>query len=297
MVKDCYGKYKNLATKVTRNTIIINFILAIFKIISGIISNSVAIISDGIHTASDVISTLIVIIGYRFSLKKPDEKHQYGHERIECISAIILSIILLFTGISIGKSAIIKIFNFNPLTYCIPGILSIIAAIISIFTQEILYFYVRSTAKKINSVALLSNAWHHHSDALSSVGSLLGVIFSRLGFYAGDFIAGLVICIIIIKMSIEIFVEAVKRVIDESCDKKLLDLFIKTILNNEDVILIDKIRTRKFGNRLYVDIEITLDGDISFKKAHGVAHAVSDSIENNFSIVKQCMIHVNPSNQ
>lgn len=285
-------KTEKIVYKVSLITIIVNIVLTIIKLLSGIFGKSQAMISDSIHSLSDVLSTIVVIIGVKLSLKKPDKLHPYGHERIECVAAIILSIMLLITGIGIGYTGINNIiFNTN---ISIPEIEALLAAIISIIVKEIMFWYTKINANKINSNALLADAWHHRSDSLSSIGSLIGIIGARIGFYKMDSIASIIICIFIIKVAIDIFRDSIDKMIDKSCNEETIKEITNIINENNKVLYIDEIKTRQFGNKAYVDIEISVNEKITIKEAHDIAEKIHDEIEKKINIIKHCMIHVNP---
>ena len=285
-------KTEKIVYKVSLITIIVNIVLTIIKLLSGIFGKSQAMISDSIHSLSDVLSTIVVIIGVKLSLKKPDKLHPYGHERIECVAAIILSIMLLITGIGIGYTGINNIiFNTN---ISIPEIEALLAAIISIIVKEIMFWYTKINANKINSNALLADAWHHRSDSLSSIGSLIGIIGARIGFYKMDSIASIIICIFIIKVAIDIFRDSIDKMIDKSCNEETIKEITNIINANNKVLYIDEIKTRQFGNKAYVDIEISVNEKITIKEAHDIAEKIHDEIEKKINIIKHCMIHVNP---
>lgn len=283
MKKDCI--------KVSIITLIGNVLLSIFKLISGIIGRSSAMISDAIHSMSDVFSTVIVIIGINLSNKKIDKKHQYGHERFESVASIILAFMLFMTGIIIGGNGIKNIYNNH---FVIPSTLPLIAAIISIITKELMYHYTIKFSKKYNSDSLKADAWHHRSDAFSSVGSLIGIYAAIKGFKYMDLVASIIISIIIIKTSIDIFIDSINKVLDTSCDEKFVCEIKELILDTKEVNDIDLLKTRVFGNKVYVDLEISLDKDLTFSEAHNISHVVHDKIENKFSNIKHCMIHINP---
>ena len=175
-----------------------------------------------------------------------------------------------------------------------PGVLALVAAVVSIAVKEGMYWYTRSYAKKINSSALMADAWHHRSDALSSVGALVGIAGARLGYPVCDAVASLCICFFIEKAAYDIFKDAIDKMVDKACDEKLEDSLRNCALEQEGVLGVDLLRTRVFGNRVYVDIEISADGDASLRDAHKIAEHVHDAIEQSFSSVKHIMVHVNP---
>lgn len=293
-----YPEDQTIAMRVSSVSIIINVMLSLLKLLAGIIAHSGAMVSDAIHSASDVISTVVVIIGVRMSNKKSDRDHQYGHERLECVSSIILSGLLIVTGAGIGLSGVKSILaGTSGETLTIPGMPALIAAIISLVIKEWMFWYTRAAAKKINSGALMADAWHHRSDALSSIGAFVGILGARLGYPVLDPVASVIICLFIIKAAIDIFKDAIDKMVDHSCDDETVNQMSDVITKIPGVDRIDLIRTRLFGSKIYVDIEIAVDGDLSLNKAHTIAEAVHLSIEDHFSNVKHCMVHVNPSSE
>lgn len=286
--------FQKIANKVSVVSIIQNVLLSLFKLFAGIFANSNAMISDAIHSASDVFSTIIVIIGVRLSSRDSDREHPYGHERMECVAAIILSIVLFITGLGIGIQALQAILNGNYETLQMPGILALIAAIVSIITKEAMYWYTRHYAKQIDSAALMADAWHHRSDAFSSIGALIGIAGSRMGFPIMDSIASLVIFIFIAKAAFDIFKDAMDKMVDHSCDENTEKAIYDCVISHEDVLGIDLLQSRIFGNKIYVDLEIELDASYTLEKAHRIAEDIHEDIEKNFPKVKHVMIHVNP---
>lgn len=294
-LKKC-DKYndKQIAMMVSKISILMNFLLSAFKLLAGILGKSGAMISDAIHSASDVFSTLIVIIGVNISNKDSDDEHQYGHERLECVASIILAIILFLTGLGIGYKGVIKIINRETETFLMPETIALVAAVISILLKECMYWYTRVVAKKVNSGALMADAWHHRSDALSSVGALIGIVGAKLGFAMADSIASIVISLFIVKVAYDIFMDSIEKLVDKSCDINLVEEMKRVILKQQGVIEIDDIRTRLFGSKIYVDIEIAADGNKTLVETHDIAQNVHDAIEREFPNVKHCMVHVNP---
>ena len=285
-----------IANKVSFITILGNVLLAVFKLMAGIMANSTAMLSDAVHSASDIFSTIVVIIGIKMASKKADKEHPYGHERLECVAAILLAVVLFVTGLGIGTEALKTILSKNYTEIVVPGILALVAAIVSIVMKEGMYWYTRYYAKKIDSGALMADAWHHRSDAFSSVGALIGIGGARLGFPIMDSIASLVIFLFIIKAAIDIFKDAMDKMIDRSCDEETENQIYACVLNNKGVRGVDMLHTRIFGNKIYVDIEIQVDASYTLKKAHGIAKEVHDDIEENFPKVKHIMVNVNPTN-
>nr|WP_312059799.1 cation diffusion facilitator family transporter [Anaerotignum sp.] len=282
---------------VSVKTMIANIILSVGKVAAGIIASSSAMISDGIHSASDVLSTIVVMIGYKLSAKESDEHHQYGHERIECVAALILAGILCATGIVIGYEGVKKIIYADQLNLATPGILALLAAIVSIVVKEGMYWYTRAAAIKVNSGALMADAWHHRSDAMSSIGSMVGIIGARLGYPICDPLASVIICVFIVKAAYDIFMDAINKMLDTACDNETVERMRDIILSQEGVTGIDQMQTRLFGARIYVDVEIAANRHMTLSEAHTIAEQVHEAIENNFQDVKHCMVHVNPAEE
>lgn len=294
MTKGDKTEFEKTAMKVSLVSIVMNIVLSVFKLLAGILAGSGAMISDAVHSASDVFSTFIVIIGIKVSSRASDKEHPYGHERLECVAAIILSTVLAVTGLGIGYTAFTKMISGDYAAIPVPGILALVAAVISIFSKEGMYWYTRINAKRIESSALMADAWHHRSDALSSVGALIGIGGAMLGYPVFDTAASLIICFFIEKAAYDIFKDAVDKMIDKACDEETENALKKCVLSQEGVLGIDLLRTRVFGNKIYVDLEIRADANETLKEAHNIAEKVHDSIEKKFTKVKHIMVHVNP---
>lgn len=287
--------YEKAAMKVSEVSIGANFVLTALKLLAGIVAHSGAMISDAIHSASDVFSTVVVMVGIKLSGKASDKDHPYGHERMECVAAIVLATILAATGIGIGYSAVGKIAGGNYEQLAVPGVLALAAAIISIVVKEGMYQYTKVYARKLDSGALMADAWHHRSDALSSVGALIGIAGARMGFPFLDPAASVVICFFIEKAAYEIFMDAIDKMVDKACGDEVETELRERALAQEGVLGVDLLQTRVFGNKIYVDIEIRVDGSKTLRESHGVAEHVHDAIEQNCPKVKHIMVHVNPA--
>ena len=286
-------QHEKVAVGVSTVTIVINLTLAGFKFLAGFLAHSGAMISDAVHSASDVLATLIVILGVKLAGRDADRDHPYGHERLECVAALILAVILGATGLGIGWSGIRKITGSGELA--VPGLLALIAAVVSIVVKEAMFWYTWLAAKRINSSALKAEAWHHRADALSSVGSFAGILGARLGFPALDPVASVVICLFILKAAWDILADALGKMTDHACPPAMEQEMADVILAQPGVLGLDTLNTRLFGDRVYVDVEIQADGDLPLKVTHATAQAVHDTLECQFPQVKHCMVHVNPA--
>ena len=283
-----------IAAGVTRRTLAGNIILSAFQMFAGIFAGSAAIVSDALHSISDMLGEIIILISIKFAKPEPDKDHPYGHERIECLAGVLISVLLLGIGLLIGWRGVGVILAGNHQYLAPPGVLALIAALVGIVVKESMYWYTRAAAKKIDSVALMASAWHSRSDALSSIGSFAGVLGARMGFPVLDSVASVIICLFILKVAVDIFKNATKKMIDKACDDDTVEKMRAVALAQQSVLGVDLIKTRVFGDRIYVDMEISSDGNATLHEAHAVAQSVHDAIEAAFPKVKHCMIHVNP---
>ena len=286
---------KALAMRVSWVSVVVNLLLSEGKLLAGIVAHSGAMLSDAVHSASDVFSTIIVMVGVQLSSRQADDDHRYGHERFESVASVALALILLETGLLIGWKGLKTIFSGSYADLTAPGALALAAAVVSILVKEWMYWYTRSAAKKIGSDALMADAWHHRSDSLSSVGALVGIAFAMAGYPILDSVASVVICLFIVKAAVDIFRDAVDKMVDRSCDGQTLEAMTGLILAQPGVVRLDLLQTRLFGARIYVDAEIAVDGSLSLCQAHAIAEQVHEAMEAGFPMVKHCMVHVNPA--
>jgi len=286
---------KSIAMRISVVAIIVNTILAVFKLVAGIFASSYALISDSAHSASDIFSTVVVIIGFKIASKSSDEKHQFGHERFECVAAILLAFVLGLTGGAIGlagiKSLATGAFRDDGARFTL---LAILSAVSSIVVKEAMYWYTRAGAKKIGSGALMADAWHHRSDALSSIGSVIALVGVKWGAPILDPIASIIISVFVVHAAVKIFCDAIAKMTDEALDAEQINKIKEIVENVQGVERIDSLKTRKFGDKSYVEVEIAVDFDLTLLEAHDIAETVHDAIENGASKVLHCVVHVNP---
>lgn len=280
------------ALRVSAITVGVNLALAAGKLLAGLMGRSAAMVSDAVHSASDVFSTLVVMLGIHLAEKPADREHPYGHERLECVVSVVLALLLGGTGAGIGLAAAQRVLA--AAEQPMPGVAALAAAVASILVKEGMYWYTLAAAKRLDSPALKSDAWHHRSDALSSVGSLVGIAAARRGLLWADGLAGLVICGCILKVAADIFRDAMDRMVDHACDPAEEQRLRRMIAAMPGVEGIDLLQTRMFGARLYVDVEIAVCGRLPLAEAHRIAEAVHEAVEAAFPDVKHCMVHVNP---
>lgn len=286
--------FESVVKRVSMVSIVGNLLLSLCKLLAGILSGSGAMISDAIHSSSDVFSTVIVLIGVKVATKESDKEHPYGHERFECVAAILLADVLAVTGVLIAKEAVYDIYRGTCKEIGRGGFLALTAALVSVLTKELMYQYTRKNALRIDSTALLADAWHHRSDALSSVGALVGIGGAMLGYPMLDAAASIVICVFIVKAAYEIFADATGKLVDHSCDVDFEQELHDFALSQEGVLEIDLLQTRIFGNKIYVDMEIGANGNQTLWESHAIAERLHDAVEKRYPKVKHIMVHVNP---
>lgn len=280
-----------LGTRASLITILVNIVLCIFKMLAAFVGKSSAMLADAVHSLADILTTVMVIIGLKVSSKAADTTHPYGHEKFEPIFAKIMSFILIFTGVSIGYKALMDLISGN-LNY--PGKIALIAAAVSIFVKELMYWYTIKIAKKIKSVAMETDAWHHRSDALSSIGTFLGILGARMGLKILDPIAGLLVSFLIIKIGIEYYLKSINELVDHSAEDNIVRQIEYIASNVPGVINIVNLKTRSFGNKVYADIEISVDGDLTINEGDKIAENVHGLIEDNISDIKHCLVKLKP---
>lgn len=272
-----------------------NILLAAFKLFAGIVGKSSAMISDAVHSLSDVFATFVAFIGVRIARKAPDSAHPYGHDRFECLASLFLGLILAGTGIGIGTGGVKTILSGDYSTLAVPSLIALIAALVSIISKEAMFRYTMYYAKKLNSSAFIADAWHHRSDALSSVGSLVGIGGAMLGYRVLDSFACVIICLFILKVAYDILRDAVEKLLDTSCGSGYEAKLSAFIASQEGVNSLDLLHSRKFGDKIYIDAEISVDGQLSLNDAHEIAELVHDAVEKAYPEIKHIMIHENPA--
>lgn len=280
------------ATKVTLISIIWNVILTFIKVLGGILGKSNAMIADGLHSASDIISSIGVLIGNKIAKTPNDKEHNYGHEKAETLVSFLLSMLLIGVALKISLNGINSLIHLNDVQ--VPTFLPLIISVISIGIKEYQYKITIKVAKKINSPSLKADAWHHRSDALSSVAAFIGIGGSLLGFKALDPIATVVVGLFVAKVGLDIFKDAINELMDYSINENDESQII-TIANDTDGVLnIGELRTRKHGSMAYVDLTICVNKDLTVLQGHEIANKLEISILEELQIVKGITVHVEP---
>ena len=284
-----------IITRTSAITMTVNALLAVMKLAVGVFARSHAIISDGVDSLADVFTTGILIAGVIFGKKSKDDDHPYGHEKLESIASILLAAALAVTAAAIGVRGIKAIAAIcSGQVYQVPGAAALAAALVSIAAKEAMFRYVRASAKRTDSTALMANAWNFRSDSLASIGSLIGIGGAMLGFNVLDPIMSIIIALMVVKVAAKIGVTGINEVTDHAASPETQRLLLDTIAAVDGVWYIDELKTRQHGSRLIIDVAIAVNADITVKSAHDIADNVSNAVLSHKSGIKECMVHVNP---
>lgn len=280
--------------------IIGNILLAVIKFIIGQLGNSRALVADAVHSFSDVVGSLAVLIGLRAAKLPPDEEHPYGHGKAESIAAIIVAVVLFIVGAQIGYGSLHAMFN--PLVA--PSIMAVYVALFSIVVKEAMFQYKYRLGKKLNSDALIANAWEHRSDAYSSIAALIGIGGAVLGGYLGipwlvylDPIAGLIVSIFVMVMAWKLGREAIHNTLDHVLPEEETEELIRTAEQVAGVVKVDELYARVHGYYVIVDLKVAVDPRISVKEGHDIGKEVKERLLREHAHVHNVLIHINPAEE
>ncbi|MBU0559932.1 MAG: cation diffusion facilitator family transporter [Bacteroidetes bacterium] len=288
----------NEINKVTIVGFFTNLILTIGKILAGIIGKSGAMLADGIHSLSDFATDIIVLVFVRVSSKDNDSNHQYGHGKFETFATMLISFALMIVGIGIfwtGFEKVVDALNGEIIEQ--PGFVALAAAIISIISKETLYWYTINTGKKINSQAVIANAWHHRSDALSSIGAAIGISGA---IYLGDQwrildpIAGIIVSIFIVNVAWSLATPSVKELLENSLPEKMEDEISSIIESVSGVKGYHNLRTRKIGNSVAIEAHVKVDKYLSVEDSHNIASEIEKLLRKKYGTQTHTGIHIEP---
>ncbi len=272
---------------------ITNVVLVVSKILVGLAARSQALIADGVHSLSDLFSDFVVLIGLKLGRREEDENHPFGHARIETISSMIVGATLFVVGLSIAYNAVTAIYEHREST---PGLLAIIVAFASIVLKEGMYWYTIKVGRRIKSLALIGNAWHHRSDAFTSVAVLIGVTaaYIKPSWYLADAYAALIVTIFILKVGIDLAWGAIKQVVDTAPDRKVLNQLVAIAGKVEGVWQVHDLRARYSGSQIFVEMHIVVDPELTVREGHKIAATVKYYLINEIADVTRVIIHVDP---
>lgn len=284
--------------KITMLCIIINIVLSLFKLFAGLYGGSKAMVSDALHSASDVVATIVVYIGIKIAQKPIDEEHPYGHGKTEPIAAAFVGIVLIFAAITIVKGIIVSIIEH---TFTTPSLIAVIAALLSIAIKETMFRITYNEGKKINSVSIMANAWDHRSDAYSSVGTFFGIIGSIIGHNFNipllgylDPLAGGIVAIMIFKVAYDILKHAIKGLMDSSPDNTKINNIQKSVLSIEGVLSVSWLKARYIGQHLFIDIGIGVNSHLTVQAGHDISVLVKDRILEDVKDAFEVLVHIDP---
>ena len=283
--------------KVTIVGSIVNFLLLVFKFFAGIAGHSAAMLADAVHSLSDFITDIVVIVFVRIAGKPEDKGHDYGHGKYETLATAIIGLLLLCVGFGIfwnGASSIYTFLRGGQLES--PGVVALVAALVSIVSKEILYQYTVIQGKKLNSQAVIANAWHHRSDALSSIGTAIGIAI-LLGDHwrVLDPVAAVVVSFFIMKVSVRLLIPCVDELLEKSLPEDVEKEIEQTVLSFPGVSQPHHLRTRRIGNYYAIELHVRMDGKITLEEAHSTATAIENKLKEMFGKGTHVGIHVEPT--
>ena len=285
--------------KVTIVGSVVNFLLLVFKFFAGIAGHSAAMLADAVHSLSDFITDIVVIVFVRIAGKPEDKGHDYGHGKYETLATAIIGLLLLCVGFGIfwnGASSIYTFLRGGQLES--PGVVALVAALVSIISKEILYQYTVIQGKKLNSQAVVANAWHHRSDALSSIGTAIGIggaILLGDHWRVLDPIAAVVVSFFIMKVSVQLLIPCVDELLEKSLPDDVEKEIEQTVLSFPGVSQPHHLRTRRIGSYYAIEIHVRMDGKITLEEAHGTATAIENKLKEMFGKGTHVGIHVEPT--
>ena len=279
--------------RVTTTGAWVNLSLAILKTSVGLIGRSPALFADGIHSLSDVVSDFFVLVAARVSNKGVDYNHPYGHQRIETLATIGLSVLLMLVGVGIAYEALENIIQGSDL---IPDSYTVGAAILSVAANEWLFHYTMRAGRRINSDMLKANAWHNRSDALSSLVVLAGLVGALLGFPVLDAVAALFVCVLIVKMGVTWLVQSFSELVDTGVDQNTVKAIEQAIMGTGGVKGFHQLRTRRMAGKAFLDVHVLVDNEISVSEGHHIGEHVRANIQQAISDVEDITVHIDVDN-
>jgi len=277
---------------------LVNLILTIGKVIAGIVGHSSAMVADGVHSLSDLVTDMIVIIFVKISGKEKDNTHQYGHGKFETFATMIIGFALLIVGVGIGWTSAEKIYmSLNGELIDKPGFIALYAALISIASKEGLFWYTKVEGKRLNSQAMIANAWHHRSDALSSIGTALGISGAILlgdNWRILDPLAGVIVSFFILKVAWDIAKPSIDELLDRSLPDKTQKEIEQIITDTDGVISFHGLRTRKIGDVISVEMHIQVDRYLTVEVSHQMATTIENTLRERFGANTHVIVHIEP---
>lgn len=277
---------------------LLNIVLVLFKFVAGIVGQSTAMIADAAHSLSDLITDVVVIVFVRISHKPKDKTHDYGHGKFETFATLLIGMILLAVGAGIAWNGVMTIVSVvRGETLPSPGILALVAALISIISKEILYWYTIIHARKLKSDALTANAWHHRSDGLTSIATTIGIggaIFLGAKWTILDPLAALFVSIFIIIMAFKLMKPCVDELMEKSLPDEIENEIVSIVESFEEVTDLHNLHTRKIGNRCAIEFHIRMDGETSLTETHNMVTKIEHQLKDHYGQETHVIIHMEP---
>jgi cation diffusion facilitator family transporter len=272
--------------------VLINIILSVAKLLGGFWGHSQALIADGLHSLSDLASDGMVLLAARHAGEEADEDHPYGHARFETLATVGLAVLLIIVGLGIAYDAFLRLVDSKPAST--PAIYTLWIAGFSVLSKEALYHYTRIVARRINSSMLEANAWHHRSDAVSSIVVLIGIIGAQMGMPKLDAFAAIVVALMVLKIGYELGFSGIRELVDTALDPAVVDAIRDKILAHEDVRELHMLRTRRMGQNALVDVHILVSPRLSVSEGHHISEAVEKSLIDSFEEINDVTVHIDP---
>jgi len=283
---------KQETNRITLWGIAVNLMLSVIKITGGIIGQSQALLADGIHSLSDLASDAMVLLAVKHAGEDADEDHPYGHARYETLATVALGILLIAVAGGIAYDAILRLEN--PEDIAVPALFTMIIAAISILSNEGLYHATRAVAKKIRSPLLEANAWHHRSDAVSSIVVLIGIAATYIGYPLLDAIAAIIVALMIAKIGLDLSRQGLQELVDTALEPEMVEQIRQTILNIDDVRQLHLLRSRRMGHNALVDVHIQVSPKLSVSEGHNISVRVEKALTDKFDEINDVTVHIDP---
>ncbi len=285
------ARYRD-ARKATLVGAVVNIVLSVVKILAGWLGSSHALIADGIHSLSDLATDAVVLVAAKHGAQDADEEHPYGHRRIETLATVVLGIVLILVALGIGYDAIQRLFD--PESLLQPGMLALWAAIISVLAKEALYHYTVAVAKKLRSNLLRANAWHHRSDAVSSIVVVAGVVGSMAGLTYLDAVASVAVAVMVAKIGWELGWSSVHELIDRGLEQEDIEAIRKKIMEVDGVRAMHDLRTRRMGGNAFVDVDVLVEPSLTVSEGHRISEEVLQRLRSDIDEVIDVTVHIDP---
>ena len=278
---------------------VVNLLLLVFKFVAGVLGHSAAMIADAVHSLSDFVTDLIVIVFVKISSKPEDADHAYGHGKYETLASCIIGLALIVVGVMMGYNATVKIVDVvrNGTELASPGIIALVAAVLSIVLKEWMFHITRKVAREVDSPAVEANAWHHRSDALSSVGTAIGIggaVLLGSKWAVLDPIAALVVSVFIVVQAAKILSDAIGQLMEKSLPRDVEQRICEIVYEEEGTSDIHHLRTRKIGSQISIELHVRMNGSLTLREVHGKSIAIEKRLRAAFGDSTYINLHVEP---